>query len=147
MVSSVQSLSCVRLCNPMDCSTPGLPVHQQFLELAQIHVHLVSDAIQPSHSLLSPSPPTFNLASIRVFSNESVFCMRWPNYWSFSFSISLSNDYSGLISYRIDWLDLLAVHETLKSAPTPQFKNINSSVLSFLYSPTLTSKDNHWKKQ
>ena len=145
-MSSVQSLSCVRLCDPMDCSTPGLPVHQQFLELAQIHVHLVSDAIQPSHSLLSPSPPTFNLASIRVFSNESVFCMRWPNYWSFSFSISLSNDYSGLISFRMDWLDLLAVQETLKSSPTPQFKNINSSVLSFLYSPNLTSKDNHWKK-
>ena len=77
--------------------------------------------------------------SIKVFSNDSALCIRWPKYWSFSFSISPSNEYSGLISFRIDWLNLLAVQGTLKSSPTPQFKIINSSVLSFLYSPALTS--------
>ena len=99
----------------MDCSTPGFPVHHQLPELAQSHVHRVGDAIQPSHSLSSPFPPAFYLPSIKVFSNESVLCKRWPEYWSFSFSISPSNKYSGLISFRIDWLDLLAVQETLKS--------------------------------
>ena len=99
----------------MDCSTPGFPVHHQLPELAQTHIHWVSDAIQPSHSLLSPSPPTFNLSSITVFSNKSLLCIRWPKYWSFSFSISPSNDYSGLISFRMDRLDLLAVQETLRS--------------------------------
>ena len=84
-------------------------------ELTQTHVHQVGDAIQPSHLLLSPSPPPSILPSIRVFSNESVLPIRWPNYWSFSFSISLSNEYSGLISFSIDWLDLLAVQGTLKS--------------------------------
>ena len=83
--------------------------------------------------------------SIRVFPNRSVIHMRWPKYWSFSFSISPSNEYSGLISFRMDWLDLLAVQGTLKSSPTPQFKSINSSVLSFLYSPTLTSIHDYWK--
>ena len=111
--SSVQSLSRVRLCDPMDCSTPGLPVHHQLPELTQTQVHWVSDAIQPSHPLSSPSPPTFNLPSIRVFSN--VLCIRWPKYWSFSFSISPSNEYSRLISFRMDCLALLAVQGTLKS--------------------------------
>ena len=83
--------------------------------------------------------------SIRVFSNESVFHIRWPKYWSFSFSMSPSNEYSGLISFRIDWFDLLAVQGTLESSPAPQFKSINSSALSFLYSPTLTSTDGYWK--
>ena len=94
---------------------PGFPVHHQFPELAQTHVHRVSDAIQPSHPLSSPSPPTFKLSHIRVFSNVSVLCIRWPKYQSFSFNISLSNEYSSLISFRIDWLDLLAVQGTLKS--------------------------------
>ena len=98
----------------MDCSMPGLPVHHQLLEIAQTHVHRVGDAIQPSHPLSSPSLPTFFL-SITVFSNESVFCIRWPKHWSFSFSISPSNEYSGLISFRINWLDFLAVQGTLKS--------------------------------
>ena len=98
----------------MDCSTPGFPVHHQCPELAQTHVHRVGDAIQPSHPLLSPSP-VFNLSHIRVFSNESVFWIRWPKYWSFSFSISPSNEYSGLISFRVDWFYLLAVQGTLKS--------------------------------
>ena len=102
------------LCDPMDCSTPGFSVHHQLLELAQTHAHWVGDAIQPSHPLSSPSPPWY-IPSIRVFSNESVLCIRWPKYWSFSFSISPSNEYSELISFRMDWLDLLSVQGTLTS--------------------------------
>jgi len=107
--------SCLTLCDPMDCSMPGLPVYHQLLELAQTHVHRVSDATQPSHPLSSPSPPAFNLSQHQVFSNESVLRIRWPKYWSFSFSISPSNEYSGLTFFRMDWLDLLAVQGTLKS--------------------------------
>ena len=99
----------------MDCSMPGFPVHHQLPQLAQIHVHRVGGAIQPSHPLSSPSPPALIFPSIRVFSSESVLCIRWPKYWSFIFSISPSNEYSGLISFTIDWLDLLAVQGTLKS--------------------------------
>ena len=99
----------------MDCSTPGFPVHHQLPELAQTYVHQVSDATQSSHPLSSPSLPAFNFASIRVFSSESVLHIRWPKYWSFRFIISPSNEYSGLISFRMDWLDLLAVQGTLKS--------------------------------
>ena len=97
----------------MDSSMPEFPVCHQLLELAQTHVHWVSDAIQASRPLSSPSPSF--LPSIRVLSNESVLCIRWPKYWSFSFSISHSNEYSGLISLRIDWLDLLAAQGTFKS--------------------------------
>ena len=129
----------------MDCSTPGLPIHHHLPELTQTHVHRVSDAIQPSHLcrplLLQPSI----FPSIRVFPNESVVHIRWPKYWSSSFSISPSNEYSGLISFRMNGWDLLAVQGILKSSPTPQSKSINSSVLSFLYSPTLTSIHDHWK--
>ena len=107
--------SCPTLCDPMDCSTSGLPVHHQLPEFTQTHVHWVSNAIQPSHPLSSPSPPTFNLSSIRVFSNESVLCIRWPDYWNFNFNISPFNEYSVLISFRMDWLDLLAVQGTLKN--------------------------------
>ena len=99
--------SCPILCDPMDCSTPGIPVHHQLPEFTQIHVHWVSDAIQPSHPLLSPSPPTFNLSQRQGFSNESALQIRWPKHWSFSFNISPSNEHSGLISFRMDWLDLL----------------------------------------
>ena len=106
--------SCLILCDPMDCSMSGLPVHHQLLELAQTHVHQVSDAIHPSHPLSSPSLASIFL-SIRVFSNESVPPIRWPKYWRFSVSISPSNEYSGLIAFRIDWFDLLAVQGTLKS--------------------------------
>ena len=109
--SSVQSLSHVRLCDSMNCSTPGLPVHHQIPDFTQTHVHQVGDAIQPSHPRSSPLIPP----SIRVFSNESTLCMRWPKYWSFSFSISPSNEHSGLISFTMDWLDLHAVQGTLKS--------------------------------
>ena len=101
ILSSVAQ-SCPTLCDPMDCSTPGFPVHHKLLELTQTHVHRVGDAIQPSHPLSSPSPPTFNLSQHQGLFNESVFCIRWPKYWSFSFSISLSSEYSGLISFRID---------------------------------------------
>ena len=113
-VSSVAQ-SCLTLCDPMDCSTAGLLVHHQLPEFTQIHVHHVCDAIQPSHPLSSRSPPPSIFPSIRVFSNESVLHIRWPKYWSFSFSISPSHEYSGLISFRMDWLDLLAVQGTLKS--------------------------------
>ena len=106
--------SCLTLCDPMDWSTPGLPVHCQFLEFTQTHIHWVRDAIQPSHPLSSPLLPSI-IPSIRVFSNESVLQVRWAKYWSFSFSISPSNEHPGLISFRMDWLDLLAVQGTLKS--------------------------------
>ena len=107
--------SCSTLCNPMDCITPGLLVHHQVPGFVQTHVHRVSDAIQPSHPLSSPLLLPSIFPSIRVFSNESVLHLRWPKYWSFSFSISPFNEYSGLISFRMDWLDLLAVQGTLKS--------------------------------
>ena len=106
--------SCPTLCDSMDCSTPGFPVHHQLLDLTQTHVHWVSDAIQLSHPLSSPSPPAFNLSQ-HQFSNESALHFRWPKYWSFSFSLSLSNEHPGLISFRMDWLDLLEVQGTLKS--------------------------------
>ena len=95
------------------------------------------------HTLLLPSI----FPGIRVFSNESVLHVRWPKYWSFSFSISPSNEYSGLISFWMNWLDLLVVQGTQESSPTSQFKSINSSTLSFLYSPTLTSIHKYWKNQ
>ena len=99
----------------MNRSTPGLPFHQQLPEFTQTHVHRVSDAIQPSHPLLSPSPPAPNPPSIRVFSNELAVCIRWLKYWRFSFSNSPSHEYSELISFRIYWFDLPAVQGTLKS--------------------------------
>ena len=99
----------------MDCSMAGLLVHHQLPELAQTHVHWVGDAIQPSHPLLSPSPPASVFRSIRIFSNESVLCIRWPKYWDFRFTISPSSEYSELISFRIDWFDLLVVQGTIKS--------------------------------
>ena len=92
-----------------------LPIHHQLLESTQTRVHRLSDAIQPSHALSSPSPPVFNLSQHQGLANESAFRIRWPKYWSFSFSISLSNEHPGLISFRMDWLDLLAVQRTLKS--------------------------------
>ena len=119
--SSVQfssvSQSCPTLCNPMNRSTPGLPVDHQFPEPTQTHAHRVGDAIQHlilCHPLLllPPIPPR-----IRVFSNKSTLCMRWPKYWNFSFSLSPTNEHPGLVSFRIDWMDLLAVQGTLKSLP------------------------------
>ena len=101
--------------SPIDCNMPSLPVHHQLSEITQIHVHWVGDAIQPSHPLSSPSPPASIFLSIRVFSNESTLHISWPKYWSFSFSISPSNEHPGLISFKMDWLDLLAVQGTRKS--------------------------------
>ena len=114
-LASVQSLNRVRLCDLMNCSTPGLPVNHQLPESTQIHVHWVSGAIQPSHPLSSPSPPAFNLSQHQGLSNESALRIRWPKDWSFSFNISSSNEHPGLISFRMDCLDLLAVQGTLKS--------------------------------
>ena len=136
---------CLTLCNPMGCSMPGFPVLYHLLELAQTHVHCVSDAIQPPHPLSSPSPPAFNLPSFRVFSDKSVLRIRWPEYWSFSFSISSSNEYSGLISFRMDWLDLLALQGTLKSLL--QHHSSKASILqcSAFFRVQLSHPSDHWK--
>ena len=99
----------------MDCSMPGLPVHHQLLKFTQTHVHWVSDAIQPSHSLSSPSPPAFNLSQHQGLLKQVILWISRPKYWSYSFSISPFNEYSGLISFRMDWLGLFAVQGTLKS--------------------------------
>ena len=119
----------------MDCSIPGFPVHHQFLEPAQTHFHQVGDAIQPSCPLSSPSPPAFNLSQHQGLFHESVLRIKWLKYKSFSFSISPSNEYSGLISFRID--SPCSPRDSQEFSPTPQFKSINSLALSFLYSPTL----------
>ena len=130
--------SVVSLCDPVDCSTPGFSVHHQLSEPTQTHVHRVSDAIQPSHPLVPFSSRVQFFPSIRVFSKESALGIRWPKYWSFSFNISPSNEYSGLMSFRIDWLGLLAVQGTLKSL-------LQHKALSFFYSSTLTSIHDYWK--
>ena len=106
---------CPILCNPMDCCMPGFPVHHQLMELAQTQVLQVSDGTQPSHPLLSPSPPTLTLSQHQGLFQWVSSSYRWPKYWGFGFSISPSNEYSGLIFSRIDWLDFLAVQRTLKN--------------------------------
>ena len=106
--------SCQTLCDPMDCSTPGFPVHHQLPEFTQTHVHWVGDAIHLILSCPLLLPPSV-FPSIRVFSNELALWIRWPQYWSFSFSISPSNEYSGLISFRINWFDLLLSKGLLRS--------------------------------
>ena len=123
--SSVQSLIHVQLCDPMTRSTPGLPVHHRLPEFTQTHVHQLMD-IQSFYPLLSPSP-AFNLSQHRVFSRKSVLHIRWPKYWSFRFSISPSNKYSGLISFRMNLFDLLAVLGTLKSLL--QYHSSKASIL------------------
>ena len=143
--SSVAQL-CPTLCNPMDCNTPCFPVYHKLPEFTQTHVHWIGDAIQPSHPLLPPSPPAFNLSQHQglfkwVSSSHQVAKVLEFQLWHQSFQWN-----PGLISFRMDWLDLLAVQGTLKeSSPTPQFKSINSSALSFLHSPTLTSIHDHRK--
>ena len=132
------------LCDPMDCSTLAslsITNSQSLPKLMSIESVMPFNHLILCHRLLIPHSI---FPSIRVFSNESVLHIRWPKYWSLSFSISLSNEYSGLISFRMDWLDLLAVQGTLKSL---LFKSINSSVLSFVYSPTLTSIHDYSKNQ
>ena len=146
LMFSVQLLSCVRL-----FVTPWTAARQASLSITNswILLKLMSiELVMPSNHLILcrpllvlPSIPP----SIRVLSNESALCIRWPKYWSFSFSISLCNEYSRMISFRMDLLDILAVQGTLKSSSTPQFKSINSSALSFLYNPTLTSIPDYWK--
>ena len=144
-MDSVQSLSHVRLCNPMDCSTPGLPVHHQIPEFTQTHVHWVGDAMQPSHPLSSPSPPTFSLSQ-----HQGLF------WW-----VNSSNQVAKVLEFQLQhqslqWIfrtDFLYVlvgsrcsqRDSQESSPTPQFKSINSSTLSFLCSPTLTSIHDYWK--
>ena len=146
--SSIQSLSCVQL-----SSTPGTAARQASLSITNSRslLKLMSiESVMPSNHLILCHPLLFLpsiFPSIRVFSNESALCIRWQKYWSFSFSISPSNEYSGLISFRMDWLDLLATspRDSQESSQTPQFKSVNSLVLSFLYSPTLTSIHDYWK--
>ena len=148
MFASVQfssvAQSCPTLCNPMNRRTPGLPVHHQLPEFTQTHIHWVGNAIQPSHPLSSPSPPV-PIPSQHQGLFQSTLRMRWSKYWSFSFSISPSNEHPGLISIRMDWLDLLAVQGTLKSLLQQHSSKASSPVLSFLHSPTLTSIHDHWK--
>ena len=139
--------SSLTLCDPMDCSMPGFPVLDPLLEFAQTYVHWVGDAVQPfcplSSLLLLPSI----FPSIRVFSSELPLCIRWPQDWSFSFSISPSNEYSELISFRTNgfYLPVCSPGDSQESFPTPQFKSISSSALSLLYGPTLTSIRDYWK--
>ena len=138
--------SCPTLCDPINHSMPGLPVHHQFPESTQTHAHWVDDAIQPSHPLSSHSPPAFNLSQHRVFSKESALHIRWPKYWSVSFSLIPSKEYPGLISFRMDWLDLLAVQGTLKgfsktTAPKRQFFGAQISFPCPRSEKSLTSPD------
>ena len=145
-VHSVQSLS-----HFQPFATPWTAARQASLSITSSRSLLklmVIESVMPSNQFILCRPLLFLpsiFPSIRVFSNESVLRIRWPKIWSFSLSISPSIEYSGLISIRMDWLDLLAVQGTLESSPTPQFKSINFSVLSFLYSPTLTSIPDYWK--
>ena len=134
-----------------DSVTPGIAVRQAFLSITNSWslLKLLSIApVMPFNHLILCCPLLFLpsiFPSIVVFCSESILHIRWPKYWNFSFSISPSSEYSGLISFRMDWLDILAIQGTLESSPTPQFKSIYSSVLSFLYSPTVTSIHDHWK--
>ena len=118
-------------CDPMDRSTPGLPALHCLPESTQTHVHGVSDSIQPSHPLSPPSPPALNFPSIRVFSNESALHIRWPKYWSFSFIISPSNEYSGLISFRMDWLSRVSSRTTVQEDPLEKEMAIHFSILTW----------------
>ena len=130
----------------MNRSKPGLPVHHQLPESTQTHVHCVSDAIQPSHPLLAPSPPALNISQHQGLFKGVTLRNRWPKYWSFSFNISPSIEHPGLISFRMELVGSPCnPRDSQEPSPTPQFKSINSSVLSFLYSRTLTSIHDHWK--
>ena len=136
---------CLTLFNPMDISTPGFPVLHYLLQFAQTHVPWVSDTIQPSHPLLSPLLLPSIFLSIRVFSNESALCTRWPKYWSFSFNISPSNEHPGQISFRMDWLDLLAVQGTLKSLLRHHSSKASILLRSAFFIAQLTSIHDYWK--
>ena len=148
LFSSVQSLSRFRLfatpCIAARQASLSITNFRSLLRLMSIELLMPSSHLILCHPLLllTPIPP-----SIRVFSNEATLRIRWPEYWHFSLSISPSNEHPGLISFRMDWLDLSPCSpvDSQESSPTPQFKNINSSVLSFLHTPTLTSMHDHWK--
>ena len=116
-------------CDPMDCSTPGFSVLCHHPEFAQIHLHWVGDIIQPSHPLLPTSPIFF---SNRVFSNDSALCINWPKYWRFSFSVSAFSEYSGLISFMIDWFDFLTIQGNLKSLHNSKLSILWCSVFSMI---------------
>ena len=138
--------SCPTLCDPVNCSTgqASLSITNSWSLLKLIYIELVmpfNHLILCHPLLLLPSV----FPSIMVFFKESVLCIRWPNYWSFSFSISPSNEYSGLISFRFHWFDLASPRDSQESSPTPQFKSINSSVLYFLYGPTVISIHDYWE--
>ena len=127
----------------MDCSTPDLPVHHQLRSLLKL---ISTESVMPSNHLILRCPllfPPSIFPSIRVFPNESALCMRWPKYWSFSFSISPFNDYSGMISFRMDWLDLLAVQGTLKSLL--QHHSSKASILRHSAFSTVQLSHDHWK--
>ena len=155
MKSSGQSLSHVRLCDPMNHSIPGLPVHRQILESTQTHV---IESLMPSNHIILCHPllllPSI-FPSIRVFFKESALHIRWPKYWRFSFNISPSNEHPGLISFRMDWLDLLAVQGTLKSlfnlnSIHPHYAQLFSSICKLRYFPGFISRKalaNHWKNK
>ena len=133
---------CPTLCNLIDTGLPSFTISQHLLKLMCI------ESVMPSNHLILCRPPFLLpsiFPSIRVFCNESAVCIRCPSCWSFSFSINPSSEYSGLISFRMDWFDLSAVQDSQESSPTPQFKSISFLVLSFLYSPTLTSIHDYWK--
>ena len=137
--------SCPTLCDPMDCSMPGSPVLHHLPEFAQTHVHWVSE---PSNHLILCHPLLFLpsvFASIRVFSIDSTLHNRWPKHWGFSFNISPSSEYSGLIPFNGLVWSLCSPGDPHESSPTPQFKSINSVALNFLYGPTLTSIHDYWK--
>ena len=136
---SLVAQSCPTLCDPMSCSTPGLPVHHQLPAFTQTRIHQVGDAIQPSHPLLPPFSPALNLAQHQVFSSESILHIRWPMYWSFTVSISPSNEHPGLISFRMECLHLLAVQGTLKSLL--QHHSSKASIL--WHSAFFTIKNSH----
>ena len=123
----------------MDCHHPGLPVPHHLLEFSQVHVYCISGAIHPSHPLMSSFPSALNLSQHQVFSSESAVNIRWPKYWSFSFSISPSNEYSGLISFRIDWFDLLSVRGTHRSL----LQHHSSKALILWYSAFFTVQLSH----
>ena len=135
--------SCLTLCNPMDCNTPGLPVHHQLPEFTQTNVHWVNDVIQSSHPWSSPSPPAFNLSQHHGLFKWVSSSHQVAKYWSFSFNISLSDEYSGLISFRIDWLDLLAVQGTLKSLL--QHHSSKALILWCSAFSTVQLSHDHWK--
>ena len=150
-VNTLQFSSVQFSCSVMSDTTPWTTARQASLSIniswSPPKPMSIKSVMSSNHFILCCPfllPPSI-FPSIRVFSNESVLHIRWPKYWSFSFNISPSNEQLGLISFRMDWLDLLAVQGTLKSSPTPHFKSINSSALSFLHSPALTSIRDHWK--